>query len=43
MRSGSKRLVGLVAITAATLLVAGACGTSKSGSAGSVFAGLVYL
>jgi peptide/nickel transport system substrate-binding protein len=34
MRSGSKRLVGLVAITAATLLVAGACGTSKSGSAG---------
>ncbi len=30
MRSGSKRLAGLVAITAATLLVAGACGTSKS-------------
>jgi peptide/nickel transport system substrate-binding protein len=33
MRSGSKRLAGLVAIAAATLLVAGACGTSKSNSA----------
>jgi glutathione transport system substrate-binding protein len=32
MRSGSKRLAGLVAITAATLLVAGACGTSKTSS-----------
>jgi len=30
MRSGSKRLAGLVAITAATLLIAGACGTSSS-------------
>ena len=34
MRSGSKRLAGLVAITAATLLVAGACGTSSSSGPG---------